>query len=81
MAKALGDVNDDGDVNSIDALLVLQFDAEILAELPNAPSADVNQNGHVNSIDAALILQYDAGLIHSLPPPQLGGRLFWRTLR
>jgi hypothetical protein len=56
-------------VNSVDALLVVQFDAELLDHLSNAPSADVNENGIVNSVDAALILQFTAGLIHSLPPP------------
>jgi hypothetical protein len=66
-------VNDDGHVNSIDALLILQFDADIITSLANLRSADVNQNGRVNSIDAALILQYEAGLIHVLPPPQPAG--------
>jgi len=69
MHKALGDVNDDGDVNSLDALYVLQFDADLIQTLPNQPSGDVNENGRVNSIDAALILQYEAGLLHQLPPP------------
>jgi hypothetical protein len=62
-------VNDDGTVSSIDALLVLQFDANLLTSLLNAPSGDVNQNGAVNAIDSALILQFVAGLIHQLPPP------------
>ena len=66
-------MNDDGHVNSIDALLILQFDADIITSLPNMRSADVNLNGRVNSVDAALILQYDAGLIHVLPPPQPAG--------
>jgi hypothetical protein len=47
----------------------VQFDADLLDELPNLRSADVNENGHVNSIDAALILQFDAGLLDELPPP------------
>jgi hypothetical protein len=62
-------VNDDGSVNSVDALLILQFDAELLGSLLNAPSADVNENNVVNSVDAALILQYTAGLLDVLPPP------------
>jgi hypothetical protein len=69
LAKPLGDVNDDGHVNSVDALLIVQFDAELLDHLLNAPSADVNLNGIVNSVDAALVLQYTAGLLHELPPP------------
>jgi len=50
-------------VNSLDALLILQFDARLLPSLLNAPSADVNHDGHVNSIDAARILQLEAGLL------------------
>jgi hypothetical protein len=68
-SKPLGDVNDDGTVSSVDAALVLQFDAILIPNLTNAPSADVNQNGAVNAIDSALILQFVAGLINQLPPP------------
>jgi hypothetical protein len=67
--KPLGDVNDDGFINSIDALLILQYDAELLDSLLNPRSADVNINGVINSIDTALILQYTAGLLAVLPPP------------
>jgi hypothetical protein len=66
VAKACGDVNDDGQVNSIDAALILQLEAGLIASLPNMPSADVNHDGHVNSVDAALILQLEAGLITTL---------------
>jgi hypothetical protein len=66
---AKGDVNNDGRTNSIDAALVLQYDAGLIHSLPNLVNADVNHNGAVNSVDAALILQFDAGLIHSLPNP------------
>jgi hypothetical protein len=64
----VGDVNDDGAVNSIDALFILQFTADLIDTLPNAPSADVNENGVVNPVDAALILQFEAGLLATLPP-------------
>ena len=66
--KPLGDVNDDGAVNSIDALLILQFDADLLSSIVNLDSGDVNLNGRINAIDAALILQLEAGLIPGLPP-------------
>ena len=59
-------MNDDGRVNSVDALLILQFDAELLTTLANAPSGDVNENGRINAIDAALVLQFVAGLLPSL---------------
>jgi hypothetical protein len=63
-----GDVNCDGDVNSIDGALVLQSDAGLIDSLPCPQNADVSGDGLVNAIDATLILQYDAGLIGSLPP-------------
>jgi hypothetical protein len=71
--KAVGDVNDDGSVTSVDALLILQFDADLVTSLPNLQSGDINANGRVNAIDAALILQFEAGLLDQLPPVA-GGR-------
>jgi hypothetical protein len=66
----VGDVNDDGAVDSRDALLILQFNARLVTSLMNAPSADVNRDGRVDAIDAKLVLHYSAGLIHVLPPPR-----------
>ena len=70
----LGDVNDDGEVNSVDAALILQVEAGIIdlndLEFPN--NADVNEDGVVNSVDASLILQFEAGFIDSLPPGGAG---------
>ena len=66
--QLVGDTSCDGIVNSIDALLLLQFDAALLGSLPCGQNADANQDGEVNAIDATLILQFDAGLIDSLPP-------------
>jgi hypothetical protein len=63
-----GDVNCDGAVNSIDAALLLQLDAGLIASLPCPDAADVNGDSSINAVDAALILQYDAGLIDILPP-------------
>jgi hypothetical protein len=64
---ANGDVNDNGVTDSIDALLILQFDAHLLPALPNPLAGDVNLSGEINSIDAVLVLQFVAGLIRSLP--------------
>ena len=62
-----GDANCDGELNPVDATLVLQLQAGLFETLPceNA-AADFNLDGSVNSIDATLILQVVAELI---PPP------------
>jgi hypothetical protein len=62
-----GNVNCVGGVNSIDAALVLQFSASLVASLACQSAADVNEDGVVNSIDAALILQFVGGLLDELP--------------
>lgn len=66
-ATAFGDVNCNGQVNSIDAALVLQYGAGLTSTLGCLAAADVNENGNVDAIDAAIILQYDAGFIGTLP--------------
>ncbi len=67
-AELLGDVNCDYDVSSIDAALVLQLTAGVVAFLFCQESGDVNGDGNTTSVDAAVILQFTAGLIPSLPP-------------
>ena len=60
-AVVKGDVNEDGKINSADALMVLKASVgliEISKEI-----ADVNNNGNINSEDALLILKYSVGLI------------------
>ncbi|MCH8849713.1 MAG: hypothetical protein IIC89_02675 [Chloroflexi bacterium] len=65
-----GDVDGSGEVNSIDALLILQFDAAIIDPPPNPEkwyqNGDLNEDGLLDSLDATLILQFHAGLIDSL---------------
>jgi hypothetical protein len=56
-----GDANGDGTANAVDAALVLQNSAGLIASIN--PNADVNHDGQINSLDALLILQYVAGLI------------------
>ncbi|MEX0785429.1 MAG: dockerin type I repeat-containing protein [Dehalococcoidia bacterium] len=58
-----GDANCDFGVSSVDATIVLQYDAGLLDQLACASRADVNGDGVVNSLDASLILQHSAGLI------------------
>ena len=57
-----GDVNCNGLVNSIDALLVLQYESGELLTLSCLDNADLNDDSVVNSVDASLILQFNLGL-------------------
>lgn len=66
-ALADGNVNCDEQVNSLDALFILQYGAGIIASVPCPENADVNRDGTINALDALLILQYDAGIIDRLP--------------
>ena len=61
-----GDSDCNGSVNSIDAALILQSSAGLLANVPCADGADANHDGSINSIDAALVLQLTAGLLDEL---------------
>lgn len=63
-AYTLGDVNNDGKINSTDALLVLQYAVNTVS-LDSAQQmvADVNRDGKINSTDALLILQYAVNII------------------
>jgi len=63
-----GDADCNGVVNSLDAVLILQQSAGLLASVPCPANADANEDGGVNSLDAALVLQFSAGLISTLPP-------------
>ncbi len=65
----VGNVDCNGGVSSVDAVLVLQYEAALITSLPCPENADVNEDAIINGIDAALILQVGAGLIDSLPPP------------
>jgi hypothetical protein len=65
--RLCGDLNKDGRVNSLDALLFLQWIAGFIPSLPNAGSADANGDGRFTSVDVALILQIDARIIPRCP--------------
>lgn len=58
-----GDANCSGNVDSIDALLVLQLIAELIDTVACPNAADANADGTTDAIDAALILQLTAGLL------------------
>lgn len=62
--KSYPDVNDDGSVNSVDALLVLQYavgDGNIIKTEKQFMNADTNGDNAVNSYDALTILQIAVG--------------------
>lgn len=58
-----GDVDCNGAVTSVDALLILQYEAGLLSVLPCPQNADVSGDGEISPVDALLILQHVAGLI------------------
>ena len=58
-----GDANCDFTVSSIDAALILQQVAGLLADLVCVEQADVDASGEVTAVDAALVLQFVAGLL------------------
>ena len=59
----LGDVNSDGNINIIDALLTAQYYVGKNPEGFNPDAADVDENGIINIVDALIIAQYYVGLI------------------
>ena len=62
-----GDVNSDGDVDFMDALAVLKYDAGMSTLSDDKlRAADVNGDGEVDFMDAIKILKFDSGLIPSL---------------
>ena len=65
---APGDVNGDGAIDTADAVLVLQYAAELIGgDGLDVAAADVNGDGAVDTADAVLILQYAAELIDRFP--------------
>ena len=64
----LGDVNGDGQVDTTDAKLVMQYDLDLIDETGlELDAADVNGDGQVDTTDAKLIMQLDLGLIQKFP--------------
>jgi hypothetical protein len=63
----VGDANCDQSVSSVDAAVVLQYEAGLIGVQDCLVASDVNRDDRTNSIDAQLILQVEAGLIPRLP--------------
>jgi len=69
----LGDVNGDGEVNSIDFAYLKQYLLGMIKEFPaenGLKSADLDGNGSVNSIDYAYLKKYLLGIIDKFPASQ-----------
>jgi spore coat protein H len=66
-AQATGDVNTDGAINIVDALLVARYYVGLDVPDFNTVYADVDGNGSVQITDALLIARYYVGLITSFP--------------
>lgn len=66
-AQELGDVNNSGDVNIVDALLIAQHYVGLDPAGFISSVADVDCSGSINIVDALLVAQYYVGLIQELP--------------
>jgi|GEM_PF-873594 len=62
-----GDVDDNGKVNIVDALLIARHCNGLAVDFFNADVADVDLNGKITIIDALIISNYYVGLITNLP--------------
>ena len=62
----LGDVDENGEITVVDALMTLQAAAEAIPlDHPQQQDADVNGDAAVTAEDALLILKYATGAIAS----------------
>ena len=60
---SVGDVNEDGEVDNLDAALVLQYDAGLIDETElSLAYGDMNEDGVVDNLDAVLMLKAAAGV-------------------
>ena len=66
-----GDVNGDGEIDEMDAMLASRYSAGMLDLTPDQlAAADVNGDGEVDEMDAMLISRYSAGLIELTAKPK-----------
>lgn len=69
-SQELGDVNEDGIINILDALIVAQYYVGMDPAAFTAPisTGDVDVDGDTDIVDALLIAQYYVGIVTELPP-------------
>jgi hypothetical protein len=60
----LGDVNSDGSIDIVDALLIAQEYVGLNPSPFNASAADTNCDGGIDIVDALLVAQYYVGLVN-----------------
>jgi len=60
-----GDVNGDGTINIVDALMIAQYSIGIQPANFNTQAADVNCSGAIDIIDALMTAQFSVGLINA----------------
>jgi serpin B len=66
----MGDINEDGAVNIIDALMLAQYYVGVCQCNPDPVADDVDGNGTLNIVDALIIAQYYVGIIDEFPANQ-----------
>ena len=66
--KSVGDVNSDGEIDIVDALLIAQYYVGLDPSDFNSAAADTNYDGNIDIVDALLIAQYYVGIIPGLCP-------------
>ena len=66
-AATIGDVNNDGYITVVDALMVAQYAAGLPATV-DTTAADVNCDAAINVIDALFIAKYVSGLVDNFCP-------------
>ena len=66
--SAFGDINNDGDVDGGDAMMILRHVVQLIElNADEKAVADVNGDGRIDVGDAVLVLRYDAGFISKFP--------------
>jgi serpin B len=71
-AFSLGDANEDGAINVIDALVTAQYYVGIKPAHINLALSDVNSDGSTSIVDALLIAQFYVGIITEFPGQATG---------